>query len=268
MPKIAIAGWGYNGGQVIFKFQPEDSKINPTIYKEAAETCDCCCLPPPRVKISLHPGTCETEISPGGSYNGAQRETYYKQVGARLESTLSLTLDNIPCPKRNRWEYFYSFTPDGSQQSCSIFLFVPRCARYPIDFELLCGTGDEDDVRHKKFPNVAPPPMHLAITGLAFGPTPLLEYFNFQGFDDHDGSSGFPSVGLCQENVCKPVNQRSFKIPCFIYQEVGSAGVLRNGITIPGYSYLDWTFWAPSDGYAGGKLAYFDVEFAGDQPLP
>jgi hypothetical protein len=103
-----------------------------------------------------------------------------------------------------------------------------------------------------------------------FGPPPFLDFFRFRGFDDKDGSSGLPEVGLCIENICKlyGINQRTFKVPCFVYEEAGGGGTVKNGVRIPTQSVFDWTFWAPGDGVDGGPLAYFDVEFPGDQPLP
>jgi hypothetical protein len=271
MAKVAIAGWGYNGGQVIFKFQKDrDDRINPTIYEQVAEDCTCCCLPPARVKISLHPGLCVTGISPGDGFTADQRAVYSSQVGAAVEKKLSLTLDNIPCPRRSGWTYYYTFQVDGSTQPCTIYLEVPRCSDYPREMILVCANGDIDDALRKKFPNVRPPDMRLPLDDIDFGPPAFLDLFGFRGFDDKDGSSGEPAIGMCIENICKlyDVNQRQFKIPCYVYEELGSVATVKNGVVIPTQSVYDWNVWAPSDGYDGGPLAYFDVEFVGDQPLP
>ena len=266
MPKVAIAGWGYNGGQVIFKFQlGRDNRLNPTIYEEVAENCACCCLPPPRVKISLVPGTITGGITPGPEFSPAQRDAYQAAVPDKIEDKLSFTLDNIPCPQRGKWIYYYTFTPENSQYLCSIYLEVPRCATYQ-DLVLVCAAGAIDDATNPD-PGVFPPPLRLPLTGLPPGPPAFIDWFRFIGFDDAD-NSGFPEVQMCVENICKlyEVNQRSFKIPCYRYAELGATGNVKNGVP---NSVFDWAFNAASDGGGnGGPLAYFEVEFPGDQPLP
>jgi hypothetical protein len=151
MTTIAIAGFGYNGGQVIFKHQLDDPLYKN--YKEAARTCACCCLPPPRVKISLHPGTCIVGgIDPGNAFNQTQKTTYRALVENKTEKVLSLTLDNIPCPQRSKWEYSLTFIPDGTDQPVSVILLVPTQQYYPKYFLLNCGSGSVDFVQFTKFP--------------------------------------------------------------------------------------------------------------------
>jgi hypothetical protein len=268
MTTIAIAGFGYNGGQVIFKHQLDDPLYKN--YKEAARTCACCCLPPPRVKISLHPGTCIVGgIDPGNAFNQTQKTTYRALVENKTEKVLSLTLDNIPCPQRSKWEYSLTFIPDGTDQPVSVILLVPTQQYYPKDFLLNCGSGSVDFVRFTKFPPGTPPPdtrLPVADTDQNGFPLAYVDYFNFAGFDDKDGNTGLPEHGLYVENVC--YGYRYFKIPCFQYPEIRAAGWLRNGVNQPGYpNFFDWVFFC-SDDNPSGKLAYFEVEFPAKQPLP
>jgi len=266
MATIAIAGWGYNGGQVIFRLQPEDDPSNPKIYKQVAENCKCCCLPPPRVKISLIPGKTTTSISPGGGFSPAQQQEYATAASAKIEEKLSFTLDNIPCPIRSKWTYYYTFTPEGSQYLCSIYLEVPRCAVYNT-LKLVCAAGTIDDALNPDT-SVFPPPLQMPLNGIGLGPTPYLNWFRFIGFDDK-ANSGFPEVALCIENICKlyDVQQRTFKVPCFRYAESGSTGLVKNGVLLPQQSVYDWPVFAESDSFSdGGKLAYFNVEFPDDLP--
>jgi hypothetical protein len=260
MPTVALAGWGYNGGQVIFKFQADrDSRINPTVYEQVAENCECCCLPPPRVKISLYPGTILTSLVAGAEFSPEQNAQYNQALQQKVEEKLTLTLDNVICPDRSKWDYYATFTVPGSPEPCTVYLEVPRCARYPQDFKCGCLNGDNTGIA---------PDMRLPIDGMPLGPTPYIEQFNFRGFDDSNGSSGFPTIGLCIENICKlyGINQRTFRIPCYRYSEIGPTGLLTNGIRIPTTPVTYWQFWAQDDGFEG-KLAYFDIEFPGD-PLP
>ena len=269
MTTVAIAGWGYNGGQVIFKFQLDrDNRLNPKIYEEVAEDCECCCLPPPRVKISLVPGTITGGISPGDGFTPAQKEEYSNKVLEKIEEKLSFTLDNIPCPQRGKWIYYYTFTPENSSYLCSIYLEVPRCAQYQ-DLKLFCAAGTIDDATDPDR-GIFPPPLYMPLDGIDFGPPAFINWFRFIGFDDKD-NSGFPEVQLCIENICKlyEINQRQFKVPCFRYEELGATGNVENGVPIPQQPVYAWAFNAASDGGGnGGPLAYFDVEFPGDQPLP
>jgi hypothetical protein len=119
--------------------------------------------------------------------------------------------------------------------------------------------------------SVFPPPLRLPLTGLPFGPPAFLDWFRFIGVDDLP-NSGFPEVPLCVESICKlyDVNQRSFKVPCFRYPELGATGLVSNGVPIPpSQNVFQWPFFAAGDGFGtDGSLAYFNVEFPGDQPLP
>jgi hypothetical protein len=259
MPTVALAGWGYNGGQVIFKFQlGRDSPVNPTVYEQVAENCDCCCLPPPRVTIKLITGTIDTGVTLGSEFTPEERLEYNSKVREKLEEKLSLTIADIPCPKRRDWKYTTTFLIPGSTQPCTINLEVPRCASYPQDLILTCANGDSN----------GRPRLRLPLDGMPFGPTPYLDFFGFRGFDDTTGSSGHPVIGLCIENICKlyGINQRKFIIPCYVYPELGFVGTVNNGLGVGDTTLFDWNVWADDDGFEG-KLAYFDVEFPED-PLP
>jgi hypothetical protein len=258
MPTVAIAGWGYNGGQVIFRFQTgRDSPINPTVYEQVAENCECCCIPPPRVKIKLIPGTIDTGITISADFTPEQRAEYNTKVREKLKETLSLTIDDIPCPKRRDWRYTTTFFISGSAEPCTINLEVPRCANYPRDLILTCANGDSN----------GRPRLRLPLDGVPFGPTPWLDFFGFRGFDDTNGASGLPEIGLCIENICKlyGIDQRKFIIPCYLYPELGFVGTVNNGLNIFGTTQFDFKFFADDDVFP--ELAYFEVEFPGD-PLP
>jgi hypothetical protein len=265
MVRVAIAGFGYNGGQVIFKLQREDNPAAPTIYKQVAENCKCCCLPPARVKITLVPGKTITSISPGEGFTGPQQSEYAKTVADKIEEKLTFVLENIPCPIRSKWTYYYSLTPPGASYICSIYLNVPRCRDYG-SLQLVCAAGTVGDALNPDT-SVFPPPLQMPLDGIAVGPLPYVNWFRFIGFDDHD-NSGFPAVKLCVENICKlyDVQERTFKVPCFRYEELGATGLVNNGVEVGHQGVFDWPFFAPSDGSEGGKLAYFQVEFEGDLP--
>jgi hypothetical protein len=254
MTTVAIAGFGYNGGQVIFKRQEGD--LTGTVYKEVAENCECCCLPPPSVKISLYPGP--TEIFVAGQADG-----YNTNLPADLEETLSLKFEDVPCPIRSKWEYTKSYVPEGGIYPVTIILKVPRCIDYPRDLKLAAGTGTEDDILNLR-PDRIPPWPRIPVRGNR-SPQIYIDFLRFNAFDDSDGNTGLPDPGLCIENVCD--GTRTFKVPCFKYPEIGESGYVSNGTTFPGYpNYFQWNFFCGSD--VPPNFAHFLVEFPVKQPLP
>ena len=253
MGTVAIAGWGYNGGQVIFKKQPDDDLINPHIYKEVAENCKCCCLPPPRVTLSLHPGYCETSAP-------LQNDAYNNQLRPLVKSAMTFSCVDVPCPIRGRWEYFYEFTPEGGTGPAFAILYVPRCAQYS-DFKLVIQSGYESEYRYGVTLEEITP-SNIELPGCP-APVSTIRYFGFRGHDEYD-DIGLPEHKLCIENVCKPNNIRTFRVPCYRYADGGGpSGMIDDGVPYIGGVTL-FPFFCQDDGHP--DLAYIDVEFPGDLP--